>query len=432
MKIGVIGLGIAGLRAAMLLERAGHEVVGFEARERPGGRILTVEPEPGVRYDAGGEWIDADHHRCLGLLREFDLEPAPSGNWPKRLVHQGRWTTDDLVWNEALEDDLRLEAAARELCRGLKAPVWDNPGAQELDEVTLADFVRENTTSERGRWWVNAKLRSDEGDDLDQIGLLGWLAGTMLYLDREGDEMSAYRFPGGGGRLTSLMAASLKGETHYGKVLERVRQDGRGVRLSFADGGGARVDRVVLTLPPRPLERVVFEPALGVGKRCAVEATGFGRSVKIAWQFDRAWWKDEEWGGAMLCDGPLQQTWDASLDGDAGGEGAVLMAYINGEEAARWAALGDPVAAGLYELSLLSPRAKEYFKRGWFHDWINDPWSRGGFSHLAPGYVLEHLQHIAPPEARVHFAGEHASRWVGFIEGALESAERVADEIERL
>ncbi len=427
MKIGVVGLGMAGLRTMTLLERAGHEVVGFEARNRPGGRIHTVEPEPGVVYDAGGEWIDADHHRCLALLREFGQEPSPAGNWPRRLVHAGRWTTDDLVWNEALEDDLRVEAAARELCRGLRLPVWDNPGAQELDEVTLADFIRENTTSERGRWWVNAKLRSDEGDDLDRIGLLGWLAGVMLYLEREGDEMSAYRFPGGAGRLTDRMAASLRGETHYGKALERVRQNGDGVILAFEDGGEAHVDRAVVTLPPRPLERVVFDPALGVGKRCAVEACGMGRSVKVAWQFDRAWWKDEDWGGAMLCDGPLQQTWDASM-----GEGAVLMAYINGDEAARWAALGDPVAAGLYELSQISPRAKEHFQRGWFHDWINDPWSRGSFSHLAPGYVLEHLQHIAPPESRVHFAGEHASRWIGFIEGALESAERVADEIARL
>jgi monoamine oxidase len=274
---------------------------------------------------------------------------------------------------------------------------------------------------------VAAKLRSDEGDDLDRIGLLGWLAGTMLYLDREGDEMSAYRFPEGAGRLCERMRETIKGEIHLGRVLERVHQDGDGIALTFAEGEPVRVDRVVVTLPPRPLERVVFDPALGVGKRCAVEACGMGRSVKIAWHFDRAWWKDDGWGGSMLCDGPLQQTWDASM-----GDEAVLCAYINGDEAARWSALGDPVAAGLYELSQLFPQAKEHFVQGWFHDWVNDPWSRGGFSHLAPGYVLEHLQHIAPPESRVHFAGEHASRWVGFIEGALESAERVVEEIERL
>jgi len=33
------------------------------------------------------------------------------------------------------------------------------------------------------------------------------------------------------------------------------------------------------------------------------------------------------------------------------------------------------------------------------------------------------------PEGRVHFAGEHTSAWMGWMEGALESAERVAREV---
>jgi monoamine oxidase len=126
----------------------------------------------------------------------------------------------------------------------------------------------------------------------------------------------------------------------------------------------------------------------------------------------------------MLCDGPLQQTWDASL-----GEAPVLAAYVCGEEAVRWGELGDPVAAGLYELGKIFPDAPAHFVRGWFHNWVKDPFSRGGFSHLTPGYVIEHMAHMAPPEGRIFFAGEHTSLWIGFLEGALESAERVVREV---
>jgi heterodisulfide reductase subunit A-like polyferredoxin len=42
MKIGVVGLGLAGLRTAMLIERAGAEALLFEAREQVGGRLRTV------------------------------------------------------------------------------------------------------------------------------------------------------------------------------------------------------------------------------------------------------------------------------------------------------------------------------------------------------------------------------------------------------
>jgi monoamine oxidase len=168
----------------------------------------------------------------------------------------------------------------------------------------------------------------------------------------------------------------------------------------------------------------VFEPALSVAKRCAIEGCGISRAIKIVWQFDEPWWREQEWGGSMLCDGPLQQTWDGGI-----GDAPVLTSYVCGEEAARWSQLGDPVAAGLYELSQIFPTARGHFVRGWFHNWLADPFSRGAFSHLAPGYVLEHMSHIAPAEARVFFAGEHTSLWIGFLEGAIESAERVVREL---
>ncbi len=425
MKVAIVGLGAAGLRTAMLLERIGVEVELYEAKGRPGGRLHCVDEGDGVIYEAGGEWIDADHHRVIALMRELGSEPDPRAGWPKKLIHKGKEVREDLMWNDALEDDLRVEAAAKEFCRDLRQPPWTNAQAAEMDGRVLGDFLREHTQSERGLWWVTAKYRSDEGDDPDRIGLLGWLSGFLHYVQRDGDVMSAFRFPGGSRALCEKIVGSLRAAPNYGKVLTRVRQDAGGVTLVFEDGQ-TRVDKVILTLPPPALERVVFEPALGWQKRCAVEACRMSRAIKICWQFDEAWWRDSEWGGSMQCDGPIQQTWDGSM-----GEAPVLSAYICGEEAMKWIALGDPVRAGLYELSLLFPQAQNHFKRGWFHNWIGDPFSQGAFSHLAPGYVLEHMEHIAPPEGRVHFAGEHTSLWTGFIEGALESAERVVPEVVR-
>jgi monoamine oxidase len=36
---------------------------------------------------------------------------------------------------------------------------------------------------------------------------------------------------------------------------------------------------------------------------------------------------------------------------------------------------------------------------------------------------------IVEPEDRLHFAGEHTSSWMGWMEGALESGERAAREV---
>ncbi|HEX4663657.1 MAG TPA: FAD-dependent oxidoreductase, partial [Terriglobales bacterium] len=43
----IIGAGVAGLSAAGMLSRAGIRVLVLEARDRVGGRVLTVHP-PGL------------------------------------------------------------------------------------------------------------------------------------------------------------------------------------------------------------------------------------------------------------------------------------------------------------------------------------------------------------------------------------------------
>lgn len=423
MKVAIIGLGFSGLRAAALLESSGVQVDMYEARGRPGGRMHCIDEGDGVLYEAGGEWIDSEQHRCMALLREHKLEPDHRGHWPQKLVFKGKHTNEHLIWNDALEDDLRVEAAARESCRGMKNPPWENSGCEELDQRSLDGFLREHTSSERGLWWVTAKNRSEKGDDPDRIGLMGWLAGAINRPDRDNDAVNAHRIPGGSRQLSERMLGRLKGSVQFGAVLSRIRQNGDGVKLVFEDGN-AEADKVLLTIPPRCLERIVFEPALHVAKRCAIEACESGRAIKISWHFSSPWWREEDWGGSMLSDTSIQQTWDSSM-----GEAAVLTAYVCGEQALKWGGLGDPVSAGLYELQQLFPAARQHYVRGWYHDWQRDPYSRGAFSHLAPGYVMEHMRHMAPAEGRIFFAGEHTSVWGGSLEGALESAERSVREV---
>ena len=59
------------------------------------------------------------------------------------------------------------------------------------------------------------------------------------------------------------------------------------------------------------------------------------------------------------------------------------------------------------------------------NDWINDPWARGAFSYMPVGFASTWPVTFG----RIYWAGETTAKWNGFIEGALESAERVAKEI---
>lgn len=422
MTVAVVGAGAAGLRATMLLEQAGINVRLFEGRDRIGGKVHTISDGEAV-FDAGGEWIDSDHYRCLSMLQEFGIEPDRSSGWPKRVIYAGQECREDALWSDALEDDIRIESMVKELCQNLNVSPWKNIERRDLDHKTVDEFLREHALSDRGYWWATANIRSDEGDDLRNIGLLGWLCCHIHYLNREVDAVSAYRIPGGMARLTDSMATTLRAKPHLGANLERVRQESNQVCLQF-DSFEITADRAILAIPPRPLERVVFDPSMPVAKRCAIEACGMGHAIKIVWQFDRAFWREEGWSGSLLCDGPLQQVWEGSR-----GEAPILSAYICGSTTKYWLNEPDPIAASLDELTTMLPKAADHFVKGWLCDWVSDPYTFGAFSYCPTGYALDHMQFIGAPCGRVHFAGEHTALWVGFIEGALESAERVVQEI---
>jgi monoamine oxidase len=191
------------------------------------------------------------------------------------------------------------------------------------------------------------------------------------------------------------------------------------------DFGGEALayDRVVLTLPPPCLSSIYFEPALPEEKMAAIHACQMSRTIKISLVFRSRWWEEVGWSGFLFADSPLQQIWPALPPHP------VLCAYIGGNDAVEWTENPEAVADAVAALDSLVPGAQAAFVRGEVHNWIADPFAQGGFTSLAPGYVLGHMQHIGSAVGRIHFGGEHTAIWTGFIEGALESAERVAGEI---
>jgi monoamine oxidase len=61
--------------------------------------------------------------------------------------------------------------------------------------------------------------------------------------------------------------------------------------------------------------------------------------------------------------------------------------------------------------------------------WDHDEWALGGYSVLSPGQYDSLAPHIARPEGRIHFAGEHTSPWPAWMQGAIASGLRAAGEI---
>jgi monoamine oxidase len=90
----------------------------------------------------------------------------------------------------------------------------------------------------------------------------------------------------------------------------------------------------------------------------------------------------------------------------------------------------DRLATTVAGMAKVYPGIIDQYEGGASKSWDDDEWSRGAYAWFKPGEMHSLLPHIATPEGRIHFAGEHASSSPGWMEGALESAERVVREVE--
>jgi Flavin containing amine oxidoreductase len=74
------------------------------------------------------------------------------------------------------------------------------------------------------------------------------------------------------------------------------------------------------------------------------------------------------------------------------------------------------------------PGARDQFEVVRLKCWSEDTWQRGGLTRFDPG-ELNWIPVNARREGRILFAGEHTSRWNGWMQGAIESGHRVVKEI---
>jgi monoamine oxidase len=436
----VIGAGLAGLSAALDLHRAGCRVIVLEARDRVGGRCYTFRGfAEGQHAEAGGEFIDEGHVRMQALAREFGLSLDLVGSrWDQAgwLVLEGRsgWENDASVWGvDVYAEATKIWRAVTALGRRVPDPAdpLAAPEAAALDRQTVADWVQTLNAPHFARLAYEAQVRAEYTIESHRFSLLDLARNSALYYQTEAGRGQTYRIRGGNDRLPHALAAALP-DVRLNAPVVRVTNLADEVVITYHANGSERTvtgDFAVLAIPLTVARRLAFDPPLPEPHAGMVQCLQYGAVTKVCLRYRRRWWRERVWNGQLMNDTPLACTWEPTSEQT--GDGGILTVYTGGDPGAALSRLSDSerVATVAAELERLFPEARGLLESAQTIAWPNEPYTLGAYAAYAPGDLTKYWQALFRPAGRLYFAGEHASVYQGYMEGAVESGQRVAREI---
>jgi monoamine oxidase len=240
-----------------------------------------------------------------------------------------------------------------------------------------------------------------------------------------------FKITGGMDLLPKAMAAALGDAVRYDAQVRRVVREAGRISLEYLQSGTERrisARDVILTMPFSTLRDVDIRPRLSPRKRQAIAELPYYAPMRVLLQTHRRFWTAAGLNGSARTDQPAE-IWDCTYD--LSSQRGLLGATLGGTAAdlsARMTA-AQSIDLGRNAVARTFPGMTSNFEKGIAWRWRLEPWSRGAFAVCHPGQMTALMPDIAAGDGRIHFAGEHTSPWMGWMEGALESGERAAREV---
>ena len=466
----VLGAGLAGMVAAFELRKAGYAVQVLEYNARAGGRNWTLrggdkytelggetqdcEFSPGLHFNPGPWRIPHQHRAVLGYCKQFGIPlqsfiQVNNNAW----LHSSRAFGGKPLRYREVNSDYRGHVAEL-LAKCTLDKALDTPVSAEDQQKLLASLqwwgaldgnyaYRKNSTSSERRGYVKEPGGGLSGkpEFSSPVGLSELLDSQLwqsLPINEIFDLQTTLLEPVGGmGRIGDAFANRLEGLIRYSSKVVDIRQDERGVKVSYEEltKPGQRLSAsanwCICTIPLSILGQIPMN--VGQPMVAAIDSVPYAASVKIGLQFKRRFWEEDDgiYGGISYTDLPIGMISYPGSGFQSSGPAVLLGGYTWGTDAMKFSSMGPArsVSEAVAQGAQLHPQYRTEFDNGISVSWHRSPFTMGCFGEWTQAMREQHYANLCAFDGRIVLAGEHASYLPAWQEGAVTSA---LDAIERL
>jgi monoamine oxidase len=411
----IVGAGIAGLTAGLILHLSGANVIILEAQEYLGGRIKTLENFANQPIELGAEFVHGENSVWYYLLQKnkIKLQEIYQKGWEYYSINGQLWSEKDLENNEDFRELLSL-----------KNQLY---AYHHKKEISIQSYLQKEEIAPEPTAILEAWIGSEYGDSLENISLpsfkkagYAWQAGSKNFILPKNTKKEV---------LEKIFSPILSNIQYHQKVNYINYQDEK-IVIKTIDNQEFIADKVIISVPIGVLQKNViqFVPSLPLRRQEAIKNLKMPPIIKVILKFEKPFWQEDI--TFLYSAFPHVIEFYPATKGE---KEPYITAYLTGKEALQFQKDERQGINFLLEVlcDTFNSRQPNFdFKEANICDWSKNEWIAGGYTIPSPKAYFWRKKLSLPLRNKIFWAGEATSaRHPASVNGALETGYRVAKEI---